>query len=70
MSVVLEGLEPVAERLVFEVSHIIKLLLHCSLDEVVAEVDLGRRQCIGRGGEAEVAPHLVRVCAALARSFG
>ena len=44
-------------RLVFQISHIIQLLLDGSLDEVVAEVDLGRRQCPGCGHEAEVAPH-------------
>ena len=55
----LEGLEPITEGLVFEVRHIVELLLHCPLDEVVAEVDLGRRQCPGGGGEAEGAPHAV-----------
>ena len=44
-------------RLVFQIGHIIKLLLDGALDEVVAEVDLGRRQCPRGGNEAEVAPH-------------
>ena len=46
-----------AARFVLQIRHIVKLLLHCSLDEIVAEVDLGRRQGADSGGEAEVAPH-------------